>query len=39
VERPPHPRSLRSLDLAIKQIVLDSITIVLMGIVLAWLNR
>lgn len=27
------------IDLAIKQIVLDSITIVLMGIVLAWLNR
>jgi hypothetical protein len=27
------------LDLAIKQIVFDSITIVLMGIALAWLNR
>jgi len=27
------------LDLAIKQIVFDSVTIVLMGIVLAWLNR
>jgi hypothetical protein len=27
------------LDLAIKQIVFDSITIVLMGLVLAWLNR
>jgi hypothetical protein len=26
-------------DLAIKQIVLDSITIVVMGIVLAWINR
>ena len=27
------------LDLAIKQIVFDSITIVVMGVVLAWINR